>query len=202
MIDPSKVGWNDPTDDQLEEFLIFSIAVAGKTAIYQAAAVERFLNSVSPPGGSPFEKVRWMIGVKDDKKGTALRVFLENSKLGQYGKLEKAFTQLVEANLNLRTCTAEDLEKIHGIGLKTSRFFLTYTRKDQQYGILDTHILHWMRDTLHVATPKSTPTNSKQYAELEKIFLAYVNESGRTVADVDLKIWKKYSGKHTKEKEV
>jgi thermostable 8-oxoguanine DNA glycosylase len=189
MIDPTQVGFYNADTNKLEEYLLFCIVVAGKTAKTQSEALEKFLMTWQLADGlSPFEKIEWMIN------RNYLLNTLKYSKLGQYTKLEKSFSDLVNSGIDLRTCTAEDLQKIHGIGFKTARFFLVYTRKDCQYAILDTHLLKFMRDVLKVDAPLSTPSK-KKYLELEKIFLDYVKSTGKTVQEVDLDIWKQYSQK-------
>lgn len=189
MIDPTQVGYYDANIYKLEEFLLFCIVVAGKTAKTQSEALETFLTTWALADGlSPFEKVQWMINRNH------LLNTLKYSKLGQYTKLEKSFTNLVNSRIDLTTCTAEDLQKIHGIGFKTARFFLVYTRRECQYAIIDTHILKFIRDVLKVEAPLSTPSE-KKYMELEKVFLDYVKSTGKQVQEVDLEIWKQYSQK-------
>jgi thermostable 8-oxoguanine DNA glycosylase len=67
-----------------------------------------------------------------------------------------------------------------------------HTRKDARVAALDTHILKYMRDCGY-EVPKSTPGSKKQYKKIEEQFLQLADESGQTVADFDLSIWKKYS---------
>lgn len=172
--------------NELERYILFAICVAGKTAIVQEKALRDFL--MLSEEYSPFEAIRGMI-----KQGT-FEIYLKESKLGQYTKLSKAFRQLVNSNINLETCTVEDLEAIHGVGPKTARFFLTYTRPDQQYAVLDTHILRFMREKLYIDTPKSTPTGNK-YKQLENKFLEYAKTTGKSIPVLDLEIWTAYSTK-------
>jgi len=103
-------------------------------------------------------------------------------------------------DLNLRTCTLEDLLKIHGVGNKTARFFLLHTRAGCEYAVLDTHILKWMRNRGE-DVPKSTPTNSKVYRELEKRFryLSRLAHPSLTDAQIDLLIWSEQSGRISSE---
>jgi thermostable 8-oxoguanine DNA glycosylase len=96
--------------------------------------------------------------------------------------------QLAEAGLNLQTCEPADLEKIHGIGPKTARFWILWTRPDARYAALDVHILRWMRERGHKA-PKQTPSAPKTYARLEKAFLAEADKRGLTPRELDFKIW-------------
>lgn len=186
MVDAYDIIDYNRSDNHLEEYLLFSVVVAGKTATTQARALETFL--LFSHYESPFEAIRDMIA------RNKLEYYLRLSKLGQYTKLTKSFTQIATSDINLRTCNAADLESIHGIGPKTARFFLLYTRPDQQCAVLDTHILRFMREKLGIMTPKTTPS-AKKYALLEQQFLDYVKTTGRKVADVDLEIWSAYSSK-------
>ena len=187
MIDPDDVTKYDRSEAQLEEWILFCCVVAGKTARVQAVALERFLQM--EPASTAFESVRKMI-----VKGRLLDN-LKASKLGQYGKLERTFRELATLGINLYTCTAEDLEAIHGIGFKTSRFFIVHSRKNQPYAILDTHILRFLREHEGIDTPKSTPSSLPLYRRLEQAFLECATRRGKTVADLDLAIWKAYSHK-------
>lgn len=183
MIDPQNCVDFKRTDAELEELLLFAIAVTGKTAIVIAKQLDNFLR-YGPDGASPFEKVRWMI-----KKGN-LHISLEAARLGQYTRLNKAYREVVE--LNPRTCTVDELEGVHGIGPKTARFFLLHSRENQRMAALDTHMMTFLREkgytTLH-----STPSSRKMYAKLEAIFIEEADKSGKSVADFDLAIWNKYS---------
>lgn len=176
MIDPSKITKFDRTDHELQEFLMFCIMVAGKSATQTAQKLEDFLQCWQ----SPFAMLTFMI--KFSAEG--LIYWMKEFKLGQYNRLQSAFTGIL--SLDLRTCTVADLEAINGIGPKTARFFIVHSRPDQNHAILDTHILAYMRSK-GIETPKTTPSG-KKYLELEQKFLALVPE-GMTVADFDLQIW-------------
>ena len=96
--------------------------------------------------------------------------------------------------IDLETCTAEDLEAIPGIGQKTSRFFITHSRPNQNYAILDTHILAWLKSLGYNDIPKSTPAG-KRYQEIEQLFLFEAKKRNVSAADLDLQIWKERSKK-------
>jgi thermostable 8-oxoguanine DNA glycosylase len=181
VIDPSDVTRYNRTDAQLEEFLLFSIAVAGKTAIIVSRQLQSFLDAAE--GSSPFNKVSRLI--KNGQLGWALR----RAKLGKYGILREAFREVLD--LDLRECTVEDLEKVHGIGPKTARFFLLHSRKDIRVAALDTHILKWLRNKGY-KTPKGPPTG-KRYYILEKVFLEEADKLSKKPAVLDLEIWNSYS---------
>jgi thermostable 8-oxoguanine DNA glycosylase len=209
MIEPTNVTCFNRTDAELEEFMLFCIVVAGKNAATQARLLHRFLyemvtaidgkfcarydgRTVAQIGAlgsdTPFARIRFLA------QHGILGEFVRASKLGQYSKLERSFNQIAHKDIDLRSCTLQELESIHGIGFKTSRFFLVHTRPDQPYAILDTHILKYMRNEMGLANiPKNTPRNYKEYARLEKLFVDHCKSLGRSVADLDLMIWKKYS---------
>ncbi len=186
MVDPSDVTNFKRTQSELEEFLLFCIVVAGKTAIIQAKKLNEFLtNDISL---TPFQLIKQQI------KRKILLDKIKEVKLGQYSRLERAFTQVI--NLDVFTCTVAELEGIIGIGPKTARFFILHSRANQKLAVLDTHILKWLRDELKLDTPKSTP-NSKQYLILEQEFLNHCKKHKISPATLDLEIWNKYSTKKT-----
>jgi len=186
MIDPTDVTKFDRTDAELQEFWLFCITVAGKTAVTQAKHLAAFLAAGSlDPSWKPFDVVRE--GVKND----TLRACLEHARLGQYTKLEKAFTQSL--SLDLRTASIDDFEAIHGVGSKTARYFVLHTRPNQRIACLDTHVIRHMRD-LGLTTQVGSP-GGKKYKELEQTFLTLADQSGMSVADFDLMIWNKYARK-------
>lgn len=205
MIDPTDVTKYDRTDAELEEFFMFCVVVAGKTAMTQARLLEGFIQSLPHPEASPFQR---MLSQSLSSKATLISK-IKASRLGQYNRLEKCFKQAIGAFGNdvllgniigtapcgrtLRDCTVTDLESITGIGPKTARFFLLHTRENQKIAALDTHILHYMRDQ-GIDTPKVTPGKGAKYRELENKFVELAEASGMSVADFDLKIWRQYSG--------
>jgi hypothetical protein len=185
MIQPHAITNFNRTEHELQEFLLFTVCVAGKSSEQQARKLEIFLAGHCGIGGMlPFAMIR-MYGY------TGTFCNLETTKMGQYKRITKAFIAIAEANLDLKTCTVEDLEKIPGLGCKTSRFFLVHSRPNQEYGILDSHILRHMREDLAIPTPKTTPTNPKKYYDLESKLLEVVRASGKSYADYDLEVWSK-----------
>jgi len=181
MVDPTDVTKYQRTDEELEEFLLFCVTVAGKTAKHIAIVLDRFLKRVK----SPFAYIR-----KLAREGR-LEEKLRECKTGNYKKLAHAFSELANSDLDLRTCTTEDLEEIKGIGPKTSRYFILHSRRNQQIACIDTHILRWLRDQGYDA-PKATPT-LKKYKELEQIFIKEAKKRRVSIAKLDLDIWNKYS---------
>lgn len=185
MIDPTKITNFNSTNEQLEEVLLFWVLVAGKTASIISKSLEKILSSLS--GSTPFEKIR---GV--DKNN--LPTLLKDHGIGCFNIKARALWELVNSNLDLKTCSVDDLEKIYGIGPKTSRCFLIHSRPNVQYAALDTHILKYLRDSGRVV-PKATPSSKKLYRKFEKIFLDDAKYYGYAVAEFDLALWNKYASK-------
>lgn len=205
MVDPSNVDYylNNPTDEELQEFLLFCICVAGKTAKQISIALNRFfelsydylskkenisISKIKHKYSEPFKLIKKLIRFQ------ALEIIIKDSKLGKNSLLFKSFVQLCNSELDLRTVTISQLEEIKGIGPKTSRYFKLYTGKESRHAVLDTHVLRFMREELNINTPKITPTG-KKYAELENKFLQYVDSTGKSISEFDLEIWNKYSRK-------
>jgi len=185
MIDPFKITDFERTEDNLQEFLLFCIIVAGKKATTQASKLDNFFERVTIVYGvaSPFRQIKELLDRKQ------LRSELMYSGIGQYNRITGAFQQVIK--LNPKTCTLEELEAIPGIGKKTSRFFLVHSRLGQQHTILDTHILAYMKkNRLARGIPKATPASNKRYKYLETIFLKHMKKLNiKSVAEFDLKIW-------------
>lgn len=179
MINPREITNFKRTDYELQEFLLFCVAVAGKSSEMQSRKLDIFL---APHTQLPFERIKQLVA-----QGNFMDVLMQ-SKIGQYRRIGKAWVNLAQSGLDLRTCTVEELEKIEGIGPKTSRFFMLHSRPNQEVAVLDTHILSWMR-TRGWKAPKSTPP-IKHYKTLEVAFLMECIWSGLTPAALDLMIWK------------
>lgn len=182
---PTQITNYNRTDAELQAFWLFCIMVAGKNADTAARVISRLLQEV-PEGSTPFEYLKSLGSI-------ALRNSLVAHRAGQYARITRAIEESL--NLDLRTATVEDLEKIFGIGPKTARFFLLHSRPNQRLAVLDTHILKWMRSH-KVPVPPSTPTR-KHYDGFERVFLALADAyfPGVAIADVDLLIWCEVSGR-------
>jgi len=124
--------------------------------------------------------------------------------MGQYQRISTAFRGVAKFFFPLTDCEmshplnhvqVKELECVKGIGMKTSRFFVMHTRKNQYYACLDTHILQWLGSKGH-NVPKTTPSSAK-YLELEKVFLDYAKEMNMLPADLDLQIWNEAQAKRS-----
>lgn len=190
VVDPKNYINTNRTTKEMQETLVWQMLVAGKNADQMAAKHQQFLNAIYTHSGAatPFEGFK-ILGPQK------LRIVMYDCKLGKYDMLGAGFSKLAASDLDLATCSLEDLEDIPGIGPKTSRFFMMGNRAGVKLAILDTHILRFMRQELGMNTPKSTPTR-KAYMLLERQWLAHCESIGVTdIAQYDLSIWKKYSGR-------
>ena len=187
-INPKKITDFNRTKADLELFAVFAVCVAGKKAQQTADKVNEHFRDVQTPTKqlTPFETIKSLIGAN------IFGGYLQHARFGQYKRIYRALRDLAESSIDLKTCTVEDLEAIHGIGPKTSRFIIMHSRPNQRLATLDTHILRWMRDQ-GIDTPKATPQSQKLYKELEQKFLTLCDKCGMIPSQLDLKIWKQYS---------
>jgi hypothetical protein len=193
MIDPNNVTNPERTAAELEEFLLFCVVVAGKNADQQASKLERFLG-----GRKPFAFIR-----AADGDGT-LVARLRDARLGKYSLLARSFRELSRSGADLRTCALEELTRFPGIGLKTAKFFVLHSRPGEMHGVLDTHVLGWMRDNWAPggrrppAVPRHSPQDPKAYRFWETVYFGMVaarhhRPSGSPSVDwarFDLDLWK------------
>ena len=185
MIDPNQITKYDRNESELEEFLMFAIMVAGKSAQQTAIKLKDFLRHSYME--SPIEYVDRLV-----QEGS-LDYTMKSARIGQYNRIGNAFKGIIQFKNRLREVSVSDLESVSGIGSKTARFFVLHSRPNQQIAVLDTHILKWLK--LHgEKAPKTTPPK-KQYATLEKAFLKYSKDYDLPPAELDLHIWKQYSEK-------
>lgn len=172
---------------ELEEKLMYSVVVAGKSAKFAEQAMTRFWRLTDYFHGGPFDRVRQL------RERGDLMTTLQKAKVGNYKKTHRAFDQMAFHRPDLETCTPQQLEIIHGIGPKTSRFFIIWTRPESRYAALDVHVLRWMRSIGH-EVPRSTPQSAKRYAHVERLFLDEADRRGMTPRELDAKIWSEATG--------
>jgi thermostable 8-oxoguanine DNA glycosylase len=194
MIDPYNITKYDRTEDELQNFLLFCIVVAGKTAYIQAKKLNELLSSINErlmlsEHVSPFQSL------KNAEQHGILFEEIKKAKLGQYKKIYSGFKYISEHEYNLNRMTPKILEEIPGIGMKTSRFFLLHSDKfyKDQIAILDTHILKFIKENIDDRAPKSTPVIPLTYRFWESKFLTWCEQNNKNVADFDLEVWKSYA---------
>lgn len=171
------------TQQVLEERLIYAVIVAGKSAKFADWASKRFLELLDGP--TPFQ---YLFKLHYDD----IYALCKQASVGGYAKNARCFHELSRALPDLATCSPQELEVFTGIGPKTSRFFITWTREGAEYAVLDTHILAWLREKGYPA-PFKTPRSPETYANFEDIFLKEAKLRGVTPRQLDWEIWKSRS---------
>jgi len=203
MIDPYKITNFNRNQYELEEFLLFCIVVAGKTAYIQAQKLNDFLVSVNTRLCMP-EYINPFQSLKSAEQHGILMEEIQKAKLGQYKKIYAGFKYISEHNLDLRKTTTEQLELVPGVGMKSSRFFLLHS--DETYkdniAILDTHILKFIKENIDNRAPRSTPTIRVTYKYWEDVFLYWCELNNKNVADFDLEVWKSYAKRDKNEQAI
>jgi len=192
MVDPTNITRYYQTHDELEETILFWVCAAGKNGVTAARCLENLLCYAEKQTGrnkkyrKPFATLSTLSGQEN------LAEAMKNHGIGCYNNKAKTFIELIRRDMNLKSCTRNDLAGIWGIGMKTASCFIMHSRPDANCAGLDTHVLKYLRDQ-GIETPSSTPTSRKKYLELEQKFLNLVS-SNKTPAEFDLDIWLKYSG--------
>ena len=189
LIDPFQITDFGRGTDDLEVFYLFTAAVAGKKATMIAAKVFELLAGCGH-GGSPFERVRRMLGEGslDDN--------LRRVRIGKYRLLGASYAAAAtDRTLDLATATPDDLERLPGFGKKSSRFLILHSRPDARVAVIDTHMLKYLRAIGTRDVPDTIPTGA-DYLRLERVVLGEADRLGLAAADFDLKVWAWYaSGK-------
>lgn len=215
MIDPNNIIKFNRSDKELQELLLFLIAVAGKTASQVAPRLHKFLYRLGLDilvNQTPFEIINMFL-----QYGSMVER-LKNHGFGCYTRLDRGFKEAANCGLDLRTCTKEDLMQIHGVGRKSASCFLAWTRRGERVAMLDTHLLKYLRywqttyayypkghpeynalsasTLLHdIAIPKSTPSSKKMYDRLEQAYLKICETLHKDPVEYDLEIWRYYANK-------
>ena len=189
MINPAEVTNYNRTQPELEEFILFCINVAGKKSAIEAPKLEVFIERAKniTKESTPFNCIRKLI------KLGRLNEIMHWAKLSPYAQRYNSYVAVAKIK-DLQTVTLNRLLQVPGIGLKTARFFLSHSREDFDEPMLDTHILRFLRDQGYGDAPKSTPTNENTYHYFANIFKNIARQLGKSVTDLDLEIWKQYSG--------
>lgn len=185
LVDPDNITRFDSDDRELELVLLFWICAAGKKAKTAAANLRRLLEDGRARFGvdGPFEVIRHY--------GPDLAEELRLHGIGCYNNKGRSMLELAAKGLDLKRCSVSELESVRGIGPKTARCFVMHSRRGARHAGLDTHVLKYLRER-GVDAPASTPSG-RLYGELESVFLEMADRSGKTVAEFDLEIWRRYS---------
>lgn len=170
---------------ELEYKLLYAIVVAGKSARFAEQAMWRLRSELLRHAG---ETDLWIPAIRRAGDCGLLKTCVMRARVGNYGKVETAFWQIAMTVIDLETCTAEELEHIHGVGQKTSRFFLRWTGRRERFAVLDVHILRWLGERGH-NVPRQTPQSRREYERVEELFLHEADRLGEHPCDLDQRLW-------------
>ncbi len=192
MVDPSDITNYNLSKHQLQEVLLFWVLAAGKNGTVAARNLDKLMRISGGYVLGPFAALRFMVD-RDNYVNSEHPMYFANILkrlgIGCYRHKARTISELVRSNLDLSTCKAEDLERIYGIGMKTSRCFIIHSRQNARYAGLDTHVLKFLNIIGVNKVPKSTPSSKKEYLRLEQAFLEQADKCHRTPADLDLLVW-------------
>lgn len=184
QVDSAKITNYNASKGELQALIIFWILAAGKTA----SSAERILLKLIPFKNLPFEQLK-----KYSEKKLAEK--LKSIGCGCYNNKAKTIYEIVNSNYDLKKCSIEDLEKIFGIGKKTSRAFILHSRKQAKCAVLDCHLLKYLNFLNFPQIPSKTPSNKNEYIRIEKYFLYVCRKLNIHPANLDLEIWKLFRDK-------
>lgn len=88
--------------------------------------------------------------------------------------------------IDLSTATREEIVKsIKGVGMKLASLFIRTTRGDQ-IAVLDVHTLRWLQKRASIPDDKF---KKMSYEKKEELFKSAAELMGKTVTELDIKIW-------------
>lgn len=190
-----RINMDEPTRfnrlrDELEEFLMMSVCVAGKSAHVQARRLERFLYESDDLGvslaRSPFDAVRVMVRKRELFKN------LVRVGMGKYQLITLSFRTMVsDPDLDLWKVSWQRLTEIPGIREKTAKFFVLHSQADARVAVLDTH-MHKKLKAVGYSPPPFPPSRPEVYAFWELIVLSMADEAKLSPAAFDLRTWKEF----------
>lgn len=170
----------------LQRKLVYCVVVAGKNAGFASRVVDKLFPKVVPRGfecHDPFSLIDYW-----HRHGLLTRK-LREAKTGNYLKLSKCLPEVAKLRGRLGSVSVEELQGIHGIGPKTARFFVAWTRPGTRVAVLDVHVLRWLRENGFEGVPKSTPQSGRAYGRWEAVFLRCAEAMGLACWELDQQIW-------------
>lgn len=195
-IDPNNITTQNLDRFELEYYLIFWILVAGKKASTISKGYSKLCRTIIEESnndgyrgnGGIFDRLRYLTFGGN----TWLVNKMKECGIGCYVNKSLAIMDLVNKDIDITTCSMDDLMTVKGIGPKTACCFLLHNRGETNIAGLDTHILKFLK-ALKYDVPKSTPSSLKKYKEIQNMFLEVCKLNRRTAAELDLLIWRIYS---------
>jgi len=183
-VDPFNLPSRPMTRPELQYWILFTMAVAGKGAKVTEQKMMAFLQEEGRPLLSPFGIVRLYV----DRDELVRK--MKKHKLGKYTLLNKGFRAVLD--LDLDDLDVEKLMKIPGIGPKSARMIMMYGFPDvKEYAVLDTHVLKWLKSRGY-DVPAATP-DGKTYEKLERWVIAEARARNMSPRQFDTYVWQLYA---------
>jgi len=195
MIIPTAITQYGRNPIQLLEFAIFAVCVAGKNSDQTAKKVDSLWRDQSfrttlttqfryPP----------LTDTQHDLYVKMIRQYLEAHKIGQYDRLSRVIMWLNQKSCKLDTIKFNDLVDFRGIGPKTAAFFILHSRRGATVPVIDTHICKYMADKgVEMKVTSSLPKYMKNVVMVKHWMKKDFPKM--TLAEADLLLWNKYSGR-------
>jgi hypothetical protein len=142
----------------LELHILFWIFAAGKNGHTASKCLNNILEEHSVKTGitGPFDIIQTIENLPQE---------LKKFGVGCFNNKAKTIKFLIEKELDLSTCTIEQLEDVWGLGPKSVRCFLIHTRENQELAGLDRHdiYLNWVIKFQNLHQIKNNTWKLKKY---------------------------------------
>jgi hypothetical protein len=186
MVDPDQAPDFHRTGPALEEFFLFAGLAANRPAYRAALTLDRLLAGCEADEDGPFAYLR---GVHRAESSHASAV--RTTGLGCHQQKGRFLFAAIHSGLDLRTAGLRELERLPGVGLKTSRFFVLHSRPGQRVAAIDTHIYRDLcgRYPGHPSLRKP-PGSKSRYLAQEQLFLRAADLEGLEPWQLDINIWR------------
>ena len=200
MIIPTSITNFDRSNNQLLEFAIFAVCVAGKNPDQTAKKVgalwedPNFQTAISFQWGDPPET-----DIRYEQYVFVIGEYLKAYKIGQYDRLSRVIYFLNQNREQLRTIMFDDLVNFKGIGPKTAAFFLLHSRRHFFKPVIDTHICKYMATK---GIEMKVTSSLHKYLANAKLVRFWIRHDfpDMSMAEADLHLWTKFSGREDKPK--
>lgn len=180
MINSKSLTNHDCSEADLQELILFGIASSN---VNKDSAANKFNDLMDKLGygrlyTKPFQVIK-AFGSQQNLMGC-----IKRTTNWSYQVKSRGMWWITHAGLDLRNCTCEQLEQCPGIGFKTSREFITRTRRNPVPQVIYPN----ERIRSFIAGYEGNSTKAKIYTnpshddliELEKKFITIADEIGKT----------------------